>query len=476
MLAGFRSGSVDLTVDGLGFFAAKGIKSPSSRRFRTKLFATIEESALAERREMIAGQLNDCFETLRENHYSGDGLLSKMQEVSDLEKKQLAYDLILDGRSLLDSALVDGIGDIDPGIQTKLETFLERRLQVLFHLLVSERRGNGEAIIIETARCQAILESLTRGRLVTLDPYPENAIPKQLDLEDKEMQRYLAALSEMLRKQCYQLLDAEVGSTGTATDYRYLQIENVHGRLAELVGPVRDGKGVRISSALMLPSRSRVVQVTVPAIDDKQLNNALLSVEKDLASLTEGFKEKYRYALIDRNCVNELLRSLNSSFPDQAGAKTALGDWIDPVADRVVIPHNFYYQVSTRYHVERITRYPSRRIAQIEAMKKQGDPLDIWFREGNSVSSTVYRSRTEDTPFLFFTDDVTWARPVLGLANLAWSAVHGVAGIVTLPVQGSEPLHQALRGMFYSMPELFLFNIRKGTYLHDAITPGGHEL
>jgi hypothetical protein len=30
--------------------------------------------------------------------------------------------------------------------------------------------------------------------------------------------------------------------------------------------------------------------------------------------------------------------------------------------------------------------------------------------------------------------------------------------------------------MFYSLPELVFFNIRKGTYLHDTINEGDHSL
>ena len=126
--------------------------------------------------------------------------------------------------------------------------------------------------------------------------------------------------------------------------------------------------------------------------------------------------------------------------------------------------------------IEQVSRYPSRRIMQVETMEAQSSPAAVWFREGNTVSTTLYKSRGEDTPFLFFTDDVIWARPILGLANLLWSAAHGLAGIVTLPAEGTEPVHQAARGMFYSLPELVFFNIRKGTYLHDAIHEGEHEL
>jgi len=33
-----------------------------------------------------------------------------------------------------------------------------------------------------------------------------------------------------------------------------------------------------------------------------------------------------------------------------------------------------------------------------------------------------------------------------------------------MPIDGGERFYQGLRGMFYSIPELFFSNIRKGTY------------
>ena len=477
LITGFRSGSLELSVQGLGFFTENGGEIESSATLRSSLYEILGQAYLRERQEAITGKLNDCFTALLKDDYSGGALITKVQEISDLKKKQAALDNITDGKGLLKSALVDGLRDkLSREAQDNLKRYLNRRLEILAHLLASDRRDTGEAILIETARCLTLIESLKRGTLVTLDPYPEKATRKQLDLGDKGMQRYLKVLSEILKRQCSLLLQTEVNDVGAETDYRYLQIENVNGRLAEIDGALKEDRGIRVSPDMMLPSRSRTVRVNVPILKDEVLDTALILVENDISSLKQDFDKKYRYALIDRNCVNELLKNMNSSFSGKAEAEAVLGDWIDPVADRVVIPNNFFYQVSTRYHVNHVTRYPSRRIAQVEAMKEQGDTLAVWFQEGNTLGTTVYTKRLEDTPFLFFTDDVKWARPVLGFANLVWSAAYGLAGVVTLPVKGGEPVHQAVRGMFYSLPELVFFNIRKGTYLHDAINEGGHEL
>jgi hypothetical protein len=85
-------------------------------------------------------------------------------------------------------------------------------------------------------------------------------------------------------------------------------------------------------------------------------------------------------------------------------------------------------------------------------------------RESNTLSSTLYESRSKDTPFLFFTDDSLLLRPLLGALNVGYAALYGVAGIVRLPFDNGVSFNQAARGAFYSLPELAFGNIRKGSY------------
>ena len=477
LLAGLRSGSLDIAVRGLGAFDAGQEESGSGQILRTRISAALGENYLQKRREALAARIKRALAELYEGGSGGKKLVAKIEEISDLEKQQAAYGAILDATGLLDTALAAGIGaQLSLEESNYLEYSLDRRLQVLVRLLVSERSDSGEAILVETARCLALIESLTAETLVTLDPYPDEAVEKQLDHQEPELLSYLNVLFDLLNRQRSRLLGGESAGGDAADDYRYLQLENVNGRLVEIGRAIREGRGIRVSPDMMVPGRTRTFQLAVPVLESDAADSAQAWIERELASLERSLDEKYRYALIRHNCVTELLKNLNSSFSAQAEAEESLGGWIDPANDRVAVPHDFFYHVSTRYRIEQHSRYPSRRIMQVEAMEAQNSPAAVWFREGNTVSTTLYKRREEDTPFLFFTDDVIWARPILGLANLLWSASHGLAGIVTLPAEGTEPVYQAVRGMFYSLPELVFFNIRKGTYLHDAVHEGEHEL
>ena len=85
-------------------------------------------------------------------------------------------------------------------------------------------------------------------------------------------------------------------------------------------------------------------------------------------------------------------------------------------------------------------------------------------KESNTLSSTLYESRSKDTPFLFFTDDSLLLRPLLGALNIGYVTLYGIAGIANLPFDSGESLNQAAQGVFHTLPELAFGNIRKGSY------------
>ena len=57
-----------------------------------------------------------------------------------------------------------------------------------------------------------------------------------------------------------------------------------------------------------------------------------------------------------------------------------------------------------------------------------------------------------------------WRRPLFGLANLGFATGSGVVGIAAAPFDGAQRARAAGSGIWYSLPELVFFNIRKGTF------------
>jgi len=108
MLAGLRSGSLDLTVRGLGFFAAEDRVSQSSKALRSTISKRVGGKYLSEKRAVIASQMKSRLTVLAESQYAGDVLIKKIKELSDLKKKLTAFDMLLGARAVDRSTLNAG--------------------------------------------------------------------------------------------------------------------------------------------------------------------------------------------------------------------------------------------------------------------------------------------------------------------------------------------------------------------------------
>ncbi|MGZ5018780.1 MAG: hypothetical protein ACXV8U_23680 [Methylobacter sp.] len=66
---------------------------------------------------------------------------------------------------------------------------------------------------------------------------------------------------------------------------------------------------------------------------------------------------------------------------------------------------------------------------------------------------------------MFFTDDNVLLRPVFGLVNTAVGIGQSVYGLFSWPLLDSgNNLKSGATGILMSLPELFFFNMRKGSY------------
>ncbi len=281
---------------------------------------------------------------------------------------------------------------------------------------------------------------------------------------------YLQSLRKILQQRTVRMVDQLQDVSNTESSLLYTVIENVHGRAAELSCALDTGRPVRLASEYMVPGASGIVVLNSAPLASSVVVAGRLLLSENSELQAAKISSRYSYNLITKNCVNELQRTVNSSFSGSEESEEVLGGWIDPVADRVFIPYDFFSKVKTHYRVVQVQVYPARRLAALAEQPAGESGIEQWFREGNTITSTLYQPRQQDTSFLFFTDDIVWARPPLGLINLAWAALHALGGLFYLPTDGSENLRQGLRGMMYSFPELFFLNIRKGSYGYEDLS------
>jgi hypothetical protein len=207
-----------------------------------------------------------------------------------------------------------------------------------------------------------------------------------------------------------------------------------------------------------------MVSLQIERLNAANLRKTEKQLACELSDMQEKSEELYGYNLLWRNCATELIRSLNTTFPDVESGREALGGWMEPNEGLVFIPFLFYEQSITAYSLKDEQFLQARRLRNLDTLYSQENDLWVWLRESNTLSSTLYEPRGKDSPFLFFTDDSLLLRPILGVVNVGYAALHGVAGVFSFPFDGGEKASQAARGIFYSLPELAFGNIRKGSY------------
>ncbi len=132
------------------------------------------------------------------------------------------------------------------------------------------------------------------------------------------------------------------------------------------------------------------------------------------------------------------------------------------------MPHLAARAVDRGWRVAARDGTPSYRQARVDALARTGTPIVVRLRESNVLTSTIYRPSRDDSTFLFFTDDALLLRPLLGAANLVVGTGATLLGFLQAPVDRGAALGAGLRGVLWSLPELFFVNVRKGSFGHVA--------
>lgn len=354
------------------------------------------------------------------------------------------------------------------GERHKLSAYAETLKSSVIHLATSSRPDWGYPLLLANARYQVVMESLKRNRLYLLDPFPESATsvsPQILEgdptvtarLADRAWRKYLD-----IRRSTFgsQTLDER------ALDERtYNRLEESAGRFAELEKGHLSGKTIRVAYGRLIPSRSGTVSLPAKNLSPQTIKQSLNEARLNRDIYTDQLNRCYPYDLIDNNCATELIRNINRPFQNQERVTKALGGGIVPGKNFSFIPFRLFGLVNERFRVTKVDVLPGyRKRMLLRAVQNEPDNTGLYFRECNTLTSTLYPGVKGDTPFLFFTDDVVWIRPVYGALNGTYGLITALLGIFTLPMDGGDLSLLGLKGALYSLPELFFFNIRKGSY------------
>lgn len=458
LLEHLKSGGEQLSVPAVGLFACRGeaVVGGELSLLKQAIVADLGEGILSRELRKIQEKIN-----LHER----EPITARWgEELQNMLQKRAALESIASSLAVDENAVIPPLPKELPfGEETRiaLQRYQMAIYQTILRLVTSSRPGDGAALLLQLARYQVLTVSLKRGRVHTLDPFPA-------DVQTITLSEQILGSDALQNLYRVQLLDQqnllEQLVTSNHPELVMNRLEEVRGRMSELVKVFQGERQIRYSREKMVPEISGMVNYRPQAeYSPEDLERAERSISHKLELTNRLIAASYRYNLLSRNCVTEMNRQVNETFSSRHESEQQLGGWISPGEQFSFSPFMFHTLVANNYHLKAKEEIPSRRLKLLEG--QQIDSLLAWLRESNAMTSTVYDRRQRDTAFLMFTDS-NWAlRPLFGLINACYGTLYALTGVATLPFDKGERIEQGALGIFYSLPELFYLNIRKGTYL-----------
>jgi hypothetical protein len=481
-------------VEGAGYFVgadevmARAEASSTLAALRARIAEVHGPGYLDQRRAAVRGQL----EALDPRGVEAPDLEVSMERMPpgvygfarryhDAQAARLALEVLQAGRGLLPGAYLDsGHSDValGEGEGAAVDALIEALTGSLVRLTRSERPDWGPALLVGLARLDALERTRRSGSWVFLDAFP----PDARTFNPARLARRQPLLDTLLReaRTDFAAARARALAPGRAgfREQDFAELEEAGNRLIESLRARHQGGDLRLAPGRRAPARrAPLAEVIVPLAAAAALDEAADAAVVREADYAGRLQNLYGYHLLTRNCVTEIFREIDRALAPDAGGEPAaaraesrrrLGGHVEMRGLRF-IPAVSAAAAEDTYAALPPLEIPSYRRASLARLYREEPALRVFLRESNTLTSTLYERHPDDSYFLFFTDDVVAARPLFGLANLLTGLGATMAGAVTWPADRGQTLWAGLKGVVFSLPELFFFNIRKGSFDHVAV-------
>jgi hypothetical protein len=398
------------------------------------------------------------------------------QRYRDLSTALAALETLRDARPLAADAVRRDLPDsfaFTAGDAERARRLSDALSGALVRLVASERPDWGAALMVGMARLATLGQSRRSERWVVLDAFPpdDGSAPRRRLVAGPELAAQLLEDAAEALARARERLVAR-GADGTFHEADFAAFEAAANRSGELRIALREGREWRHLKGPLVPSRP--ARLPIGDLDRQGLRESLETVRAREEAYAAAFRRRWGYNLVTRNCVSEIFSEIDAAF--EGGAEesaTRLGGRVEMDGSLNFIPAVSAAAVAGAYPVTERLELPSYRRRRLELMYERENPVAVFLRESNTLTSAMYRRNREDSIFVFFTDDSVVARPLFGAINLVVGLAAGAVGLATLPVDGGATLWAGLKGALFSLPELFFQNIRKGSFEHvrrDSVT------
>lgn len=406
------------------------------------------------------------------------------QRYHDALAARQALEVIQTGRGLLQgSYLHTGRAEVmlGEGEAQAVDALADALTQSLVRLARSDRPDWGPALLVGLARLDALAKTRQTGAWVFVDVFPADA----RHLGRGRLTRRPHLLETLLReaRTDFETARARIVRNGLPgpgfRELDFAALEESGNRLIESLRARHEGWDLRLSPGRQAPARTAArADVFVPPRTGEAVDEHLTAARAREADYAQRLQHLYGYQLVTRNCVTEIFHELDRALTPRSGgvgrddrareeSHRRLGGHLEMSGLRF-IPAVSATAAAETYTVLPTIEIPAYRRATLARLYRDESPLRVFLRESNTLTSTLYDRNPDDSYFLFFTDDVVAARPLFGAANVLTALGATVAGMITLPVDRGKTLWAGLKGVVFSLPELFFFNIRKGSFDYVA--------
>ncbi len=352
---------------------------------------------------------------------------------------------------------------IDRRQRRQMAGFQQQILQSILLLLESDRSDKGLALLIQIARYQVIGRSLAEDRFLTLYPYARYWKKKE---QEEDLNDPRGHFHFLIQEAFFFSERTEDSFFSAGPDRRNIAYSMLEKAKAKLLFYEQAAEGRITADNLFaecgLPCLAGQVSLEVSP-EKERYREVAGQVWQKLQIFNQQLEKRYGYNLFSKNCSTELVRIINNSFTGKRDMVSSLGGTFHAGQGLSYVPFGLHDKVLSSFSVQRQEVLPAYRLRELEKLYRE-EGGNVWFREANTITSTVYTPWDSDGHFLFFTDDLLISRPIFGLVNLCYGVLQTLGGVVTAPVDEGRRFVRGLDGMFFSLPEIFFFNIRKGSF------------
>ena len=338
---------------------------------------------------------------------------------------------------------------------------LEKRIE---NYLSEGTHFSGKAFLLTVIRFKYMQYSIQTNSIHLPDSYSRYVNTYSYRLEERD------TLKE-LEKQVIILFSTYLKKYSTSKLYMEEELqalEDSGNRLNDLFSKRSSTKILRSYEFLLFPSKEEEVFLDDLFKISHESESHLKESEELFSNYQKNLQLLYPFDLFTENCTTEIFTTLNRQHaPKSEKVRLVLGGKIEGREDLNFIPFVANYHVGKVYRTGDQKIIESFRIRNIHKMKEVENPLWVEFRESNTLLSKTYKSNSNDSFFIFFTDDTFLLRPIYGTFNLIAGISQFGTGLFTLPFDKGYNLKMGGYGVLFSLPELAFFNIRKGTFVNS---------